>query len=151
MNQQMTQEEMNKIAEEVWASCPVKAVTSSAMSFVLGGAMGLFLGSLDFHSTTEIAHLPLREQLKIIGKDMRGRVVGSAKSLGVIGGIFAGTECAVESFRAKSDVYNGAVAGCITGGGLAGRSGPKAALGGCVSFAAFSVAIDHFFIRRLDD
>ena len=39
---------------------------------------------------------------------------------------------------------NGVAAGCITGGVLAAKAGPQAALVGCAGFAAFSAAIDYY-------
>jgi hypothetical protein len=57
----------------------------------------MFLSSIDFTSTTEISDKPFRQQLRIIGKDMKTRTVSSAKSLSVVAAIFAGTECVVES------------------------------------------------------
>ena len=44
-------------------------------------------------------------------------------------------------------MVNPVVAGFVAGGVLARNSGPKAALGGGVAFAAFSFAID-LFLRR---
>jgi import inner membrane translocase subunit TIM22 len=64
--------------------------------------------------------------------------------------IYAGVECGVESVRAKNDIYNGVAAGCITGGGLAFKSGPQAALIGCAGFAAFSTASMYLCCLILD-
>jgi len=50
--------------------------------------------------------------------------------------------------RAKHDTTNTAVAGCVTGGALAVKGGPKATCIGCAGFAAFSVAIEKFFDRH---
>jgi len=50
-------------------------------------------------------------------------------------------------YRAKNDMINPIAAGFVAGGVLARNSGPKAALGGGLAFAAFSAAID-LFIRR---
>ncbi|ORZ38037.1 mitochondrial import inner membrane translocase subunit Tim17 family protein [Catenaria anguillulae PL171] len=147
------QQDVEKMLKAAWESCPVKAITSTGMGFIFGGAMGFFLSSIDFTSTTHIADKPFKEQLRIIGSEMKTRTVSSAKSLAVIGGIFSGVECGVESFRAKSDLYNGAIAGCITGGGLAARSmrnGPYGVLTGCAGFAAFSTAIDYYFKHGSD-
>jgi hypothetical protein len=55
----------------------------------------------------------------------------------------------IESFRAKNDIWNGVSAGCFTGAALAASGGPKAMIGGCVGFAAFSAAIDYW-IRHSD-
>jgi import inner membrane translocase subunit TIM22 len=50
-------------------------------------------------------------------------------------------------YRAKNDIGNSIAAGFISGGILARNSGPKAALGGGLAFAAFSAVID-LFLRR---
>jgi hypothetical protein len=50
-------------------------------------------------------------------------------------------------YRAKNDIANSVAAGFVAGGILARKSGPKAAFGGGLAFAAFSAAID-LFLRR---
>jgi len=72
----------------------------------------------------------------------------SGKGFGKVGALFAGIECVIESYRAKNDIYNSAASGFLAGGILARNSGPKAAIGGGLAFAAFSSAIDIFFLRR---
>lgn len=91
-----------------------------------------------------ITTLPMREQLKAGFRDMGARSFSSAKNFGKVGAIFAGTECCIEGFRAKNDLKNGVMAGCITGGMLAAPAGPQAAAIGCAGFAAFSLAIDAY-------
>lgn len=49
-----------------------------------------------------------------------------------------------EQERAKHDIVNGVLAGCITGGILGARGGPKGITLGCAGFAAFSTVIDSF-------
>lgn len=46
---------------------------------------------------------------------------------------------------------NAVAAGFISGGILARSSGPKAAFGGAVAFAAFSAAIDLFLRRETSE
>jgi len=75
----------------------------------------------------------------------------SAKNFGMVGAIFSGTECCIEGFRAKNDLYNGVAAGCITGGALAAKAGPQAAAVGCAGFAAFSAAIDYYMRMPEDE
>jgi import inner membrane translocase subunit TIM22 len=58
--------------------------------------------------------------------------------------MFAGSECVIEKFRAKHDIYNSVYAGCATGAVLAKGGGPKAMCIGCGTFAAFSALIDKF-------
>jgi mitochondrial import inner membrane translocase subunit TIM22 len=91
-----------------------------------------------------ITSLPLKEQLRKGFKDMGSRSFSSAKNFGKVGAIFAGTECCIEGLRAKNDLSNGVIAGCITGGVLAAPAGPQAAAVGCAGFAAFSAAIDYY-------
>ncbi|CCK72847.1 translocation channel protein TIM22 KNAG_0L02310 [Huiozyma naganishii CBS 8797] len=139
-------------------SCPGKAAISGVTGFALGGVFGLFMASMAYDTPLHVptpsggnlsavqkmADLPMRQQIKIQFADMGKRSYSSAKNFGYIGMIYAGVECVVESTRAKNDLYNGITAGCITGGGLAYKSGPQAALVGCLGFAAFSAAIDAY-------
>ena len=95
--------------------------------------------------------------------DMKNTIVSNAKGFAFIGFVFAGddrllqiarrkvqcwiiagTECVIESYRAKSDVNNAIYSGAVTGGVLGLRAGVKAAGFGAVGFAAFSAAIDYF-------
>ena len=53
---------------------------------------------------TQIANLPLKEQLRRGFKDMGLRSYSSAKNFGLIGAMFAGTECCIEGV---CYMYNG--------------------------------------------
>ncbi|CAF9939595.1 MAG: Mitochondrial import inner membrane translocase subunit tim22 [Heterodermia speciosa] len=130
-------------------SCAGKTVVSGGMGFLLGGAFGLFMASMSYDtplgaSGQELTKLPLREQLRRGFKDMGSRSYSSAKNFGLIGAMFAGTECCIEGFRGRNDLKNGIAAGCITGGILGAKAGPQAAGVGCAGFAAFSAAIDYY-------
>ena len=131
-------------------SCPGKSVIAGVTGFGLGAVFGLFMASMSYDTTmgvteaAKISHLPFKQQMKIQFTDMGKRSWSSAKNFGFIGGVFSGVECCVESMRAKNDLYNGALAGCITGGGLAIKTGPQGALFGCAAFAAFSTAIEMY-------
>src|ERR1700712_5104042 len=98
-------------------------------------------------TAANITSYPLREQLRRGFKDMGARSFSSAKNFGKVGAIFSGVECCIEGFRAKNDLKNGVMAGCITGGVLAAPAGPQAAALGCAGFAAFSLAIDSYMRR----
>ena len=60
-----------------------------------------------------------------------------------MGALFAGSECIIESYRARHDSRNSIYAGCATGAILGYSGGPKAMCIGCASFAAFSALIDR--------
>jgi len=81
-------------------------------------------------------------------KDMGKGMWSSGKGFGKVGALFAGIECVIESYRGKNDIYNSVSSGFLAGGILARNSGPKAALGGGLAFAAFSAVIDLVFLRR---
>ena len=109
---------------------------------MVGGAFGAFIGlfssSVAPQNTDKI--MTTRETLI----DMKTTIVSHSKNFAVIGLMFAGTECLVESYRGKSDLRNSVYSGFITGGLLGLRAGPTAAMYGGCGFAAFSVAIDYF-------
>jgi len=151
----LQQQKMIKLMQSSMESCPFKTVLSGGAGFAFGGVFGLFMASMSYDTpmsgaagTTPISSLPLRQQLKVGFRDMGMRSWSSAKNFGMVGAIFAGTECCIEGFRAKNDIYNGVAAGCLTGGALAASAGPQAAALGCAGFAAFSAAIDSYL--RMD-
>ncbi|KAI9027937.1 mitochondrial inner membrane translocase subunit Tim17/Tim22/Tim23/peroxisomal protein PMP24 [Hyaloraphidium curvatum] len=127
-------------------SCPGKTVISGVLGFAMGGVFGAVISTLGTSDmlTEEQLKLKFREQMKISMRQTVDRAKSSAKNLSVVGAAFAGTECVIETYRAKNDVYNGVAAGCITGAGLAARAGPQAMVAGCIGFAAFSAAIDTY-------
>ncbi len=150
---QMTPDEQGEYAAtqimEFMKSCPGKTVMSGVSGFFLGGFFGLFMASMSYDApgmgtAVPFSDLPFKRQMKLMFADMGKRMYSSAKNFGYIGAIYAGTECAIESLRAKNDIYNGVAAGCLTGGGLAVKAGPQAAVIGCAGFAAFSTAIDLY-------
>ncbi|RUS16086.1 mitochondrial import inner membrane translocase subunit tim22 [Endogone sp. FLAS-F59071] len=139
-----------KMMHAVMESCPFKFATSGVIGFGLGAAFGLIMSSFEYSGPTldtEIVKQTTGQQIKSAFKDMGTRSYSMAKNFAVVGAIFSGTECIIESYRAKNDIYNGTTAGCITGGVLAARAGPQAAAFGCVGFAAFSAAIE-WYMRR---
>ena len=139
-------------------SCPVRTALAGGAGFVLGGVFGLFIASMSYDTpmhhpgstaSPAITSLPIRQQLRVGLKDMGSRSYSTAKNFAIVGTIYAGTECAIESLRARHDMYNSISSGCITGGILAKSAGPKAAAVGCAGFAAFSAAIDYY-MNRMD-
>ncbi|KAG2180408.1 hypothetical protein INT44_003412 [Umbelopsis vinacea] len=144
------QERQIQIIHGVMESCPFKFATSGVIGFGLGAAFGLFMSSFEYAGPTmtdEMVKQTTKQQMKSALKDMGTRSYSMAKNFAVVGAIYSGTECCIESYRAKNDLYNSAAAGCITGGLLAHRSGPQSAALGCAGFAAFSTAIDWYMKR----
>ena len=130
-------------------SCLAKSIMSGGAGFALGGAFGLFMSSMAYDTPLsaqgqQLTSLPWKQQLRAGLKDMGSRSYSSAKNFAMIGALYSGTECCVEGLRAKNDLTNSAVAGCLTGGALGVRAGPSAAALGCAGFAAFSTAIDAY-------
>lgn len=137
-------------------SCPAKTVIAGGMGFGLGGMFGIFMSSMRYDTpmsgqSAAMQSIPMREQLKTGFRDMGRSSWSSAKNFGYIGALFAGTECCIEGFRAKNELSNGVMAGCLTGGFLSRNAGPQAAALGCAGFAAFSGAIDYYMRLPSDD
>ncbi|OQO15242.1 Mitochondrial import inner membrane translocase subunit tim22 [Cryoendolithus antarcticus] len=157
--QQMQEQQMIRLMQNTMESCPGKTVIAGGMGFALGGVFGLFMSSMRYDTPMSTASsmnpaltsLPIRQQLAAGFKDMGKASYSSARNFGYIGAVFAGTECAIEGFRAKNDLYNGVAAGCLTGGFLAKGGGPQAMAIGCAGFAAFSAAIDAYMRMPSDD
>lgn len=53
----------------------------------------------------QLANLPVREQLRRGFKDMGSRSFSSAKNFGLVGAIFAGTECCIEGVTLPCSRY----------------------------------------------
>ncbi|XP_015632050.1 mitochondrial import inner membrane translocase subunit TIM22-4 isoform X1 [Oryza sativa Japonica Group] len=124
--------------QDIWNNCAVRSVVSGVMGGGLGVLMGLFFGALENPITAE--EMTARQQIVYQAKQMGRRSISNAKTFAVMGLIFSAAECVIEKARAKHDTTNSAVAGCVTGGALAAKGGPKATCVGCVGFATFSVS-----------
>ncbi|XP_031271853.1 mitochondrial import inner membrane translocase subunit TIM22-4 [Pistacia vera] len=133
-------------AQEVWNNCAVRSVVSGVMGGGLGFAMGIFLGALDNPIMQE--EMTGRQQFMYTMRQMGQRSWSSAKTFAVMGLVFSAAECVIEKARAKHDTTNTVVAGCVTGGTMSAKGGPKAACVGCAGFAAFSVVIEKFLDRH---
>ena len=58
-------------------------------------------------SGQHLTDLPLREQLRRGFRDMGSRSFSSAKNFGLVGAIFAGTECCIEGVSYKLHELHG--------------------------------------------
>jgi len=63
---------------------------------------------------------------------IKARAPVTGGNFGVWGGLFSTFDCAIKGWRQKEDAWNAISSGFLTGGCLALRSGPKAALGSAI-------------------
>ncbi|KAK1321188.1 Mitochondrial import inner membrane translocase subunit TIM22-1 [Acorus calamus] len=132
--------------QDIWNNCVVRSAVSGIMGGGLGLFMGMFLGALDNPLMQE--EMSAKQQFIYTAKQMGRRSWGSAKTFAVMGLVFSAAECVVEKARAKHDITNTVAAGCVTGGAISAKGGPKAACMGCAGFATFSVLIEKFMDRH---
>jgi len=132
-------------------SCVAKTILAGGGGFALGALFSLMSSSFAYEDPLlrqqTQAGLNTGQKAKEILKETGKGMWRSGRGFGKVGALFAGTECVIEGYRAKNDMVNPVAAGFVVGGILARNSGPKAAVGGGLAFAAFSAAID-LFIRR---
>ncbi|XP_020267350.1 mitochondrial import inner membrane translocase subunit TIM22-4-like isoform X2 [Asparagus officinalis] len=105
--------------QDIWNNCAVRSVVSGVMGGGLGLFMGLFLGALDNPLMQE--EMSAKQQFIYTAKQMGRRSWGSAKAFAIMGLTFSAAECIVEKARAKHDMTNTVVAGCVTGGAMSAR------------------------------
>ncbi|KAJ7582578.1 Tim17/Tim22/Tim23/Pmp24 family-domain-containing protein [Mycena floridula] len=133
-------------------SCAFKTVLAGGAGFGIGAFFSLMSASFAYEDpllrAQTAAGQNTTQKASQIFKDMGKGMWTSGRSFGKVGALFAGIECVIESYRGKNDIYNSVGSGFLAGGILARNSGPKAAVGGGLAFAAFSAAIDLFFLRR---
>ncbi|PPQ63020.1 hypothetical protein CVT24_005966 [Panaeolus cyanescens] len=133
-------------------SCAVKTVLAGGAGFGIGAFFSLMSASFAYEDpylrAQTQAGMNTTQKAGQIFKEMGRGMWTSGKGFGKVGALFAGIECVIESYRGKNDIYNSVSAGFVAGGVLARNSGPKAAFGGGLAFAAFSAAIDLLFLRR---
>ncbi|XP_051172217.1 mitochondrial import inner membrane translocase subunit Tim22 [Leptopilina boulardi] len=129
-----------KRVEMVMESCVFKSFMSCVIGFGLGAAIGLFTSSVN----PNVAAVEKQQTVREIFHEMKTTTLGYAKNFAMVGCVFSAVECAIESYRGKSDWKNGTYAGGVTGGLIGLRAGVKAGIVGAAGFAAFSTAIDYY-------
>ena len=132
-------------------SCGGKAAIGVIGGGTMGLLMGVFLGAMSDATPPvqviagrDVPQAPLREQLRTTMRATGEKSRYWCRNFAFITGVFGGSECLVEKYRGKHDVWNSVASGCITGAALQAKSGPQAAAVGCGGFAAFSLVIDSF-------
>lgn len=129
-----------KLIESAMESCIFKSIASCVIGYGLGAAIGLFSSSVN----PNMASIEKQQTVREVFREMKTTTLGYAKNFAVVGCVYSATECAIESYRGKSDWKNGTYAGGLTGGIIGLRAGVKAGLIGAAGFAAFSTAIDYY-------
>jgi len=122
-------------------SCPLKSAIACVLGGVLGLGFGVFTASLDPAYTMGD---PSKLTVRTVFKEMGQRSLSYGKNFAMLGMMFAGTECFIEQYRAKTDWKNGTTAGGLVGGLIGLRAGFKGGLFGAIGFAAFSTLIDYY-------
>jgi len=132
-------------------SCGGKAAIGVFGGGVMGLLMGVFLGAMSDSAPPiqviagkEVPQAPLKEQVRTTMRATAEKSLYWCRNFAFITGVFGGSECLVEKFRGKHDVWNSVASGCITGAALQAKQGPQSAAIGCGGFAAFSLVIDSF-------
>jgi len=130
-------------------SCGGKAAIGVFGGAVCGLFMGIFLGAMSDMTPPvtvingkEVPQAPLKEQMRTTMRATGEKCLYWSRNFAFITGVFGGTECLVEKYRGKHDVWNAAIGGCVTGAALQAKQGPQAAAIGCGGFAVFSLVID---------
>ena len=130
-------------------SCGSKAAIGVIGGGVMGLLMGVFMGALTDMTPPvtiiegkEVPQAPLKEQMRTTLRATADKSMYWCRQFAFITGVFGGSECLVEKYRGKHDVWNAVVSGCITGAAMQAKQGPQASAIGCGGFAAFSLVID---------
>ncbi|KZP10672.1 Tim17-domain-containing protein [Athelia psychrophila] len=131
-------------------SCVAKTAIAGVGGFAIGGLFSLMSASFAYEDPL-MRDRNATQKARDIFREMGKNMYSSGKGFAKVGALFAGTECVIEGYRGKNDMYNSVGAGFFAGGVLARNSGPKAVLGGGLAFAAFSAAIDLFLRREPAD
>ncbi|XP_029644431.1 mitochondrial import inner membrane translocase subunit Tim22 [Octopus sinensis] len=137
---QLTRPQEEIMISRMFESCIFKSGISCVLGFALGGAFGLFTAGIDPMSTMSTE----TPTTKLVLKEMKARTLSYGKNFALVGAMFAGTECTLETIRGKTELLNGTLSGGIVGGVLGLRAGLKAGVFGALGFAAFSTAIDYY-------
>ncbi|CAB3219903.1 unnamed protein product [Arctia plantaginis] len=135
-----------KMIESTIESCPFKSVTSCIIGYGLGAVVGLFTSSLMPNVTDPTAQQ--NQTAREILREMKNSMLSYAKNFAILGAVFSGVECCIETARGRSDWKNGTYAGGVTGGLIGLRGGLRAGLFGAAGFAAFSTVIDYYMHQR---
>lgn len=103
--------------------CPYRIVDDAGNAFLFG-----FVGGSIWHFFGGIRNAPSGKKLELAWSRVTTRAPILGGSFAVWGTLFSACDCTLTYFRKKEDPWNAILAGGITGGVLAARAGPKAAV-----------------------
>jgi len=129
-------------------SCVIKGGVGVLGGYVMGLFMGMLFAPMEQNiSDPSFQKHSFKQQAKTSLRDIGKRSNSFGKNFMVVGGLFGASDCFVSKWRGKQDCWNGTIAGFITGGLLAIRSGPSGAALGAAGFGVFSYGIDKMMER----
>lgn len=103
-------------------SCSFKIIQGAVIGYGVGIGWGMFMGAMGDVSPIqiiqgrEVPQAPLREQVRAGFKGTASKAKGWGKSFCILSALFGGIECLIEKYRAKHDVWNPVISGCVVGG-----------------------------------
>lgn len=74
----------------------------------MGGAFGLFMSSFEYAGPVmneDLVKQTTKQQIKHAFKDMGTRSLSMAKNFGLVGMIYSGTECCIESVSPNNNFF----------------------------------------------
>lgn len=74
----------------------------------MGGAFGLFMSSFEYAGPVmneDLVKQTTKQQIKHAFKDMGTRSLSMAKNFGLVGMIYSGTECCIESVSSNNSFF----------------------------------------------
>eukprot|EP01025_Chloroclados_australasicus_P065562 TRINITY_DN8933_c1_g1_i2.p2 TRINITY_DN8933_c1_g1~~TRINITY_DN8933_c1_g1_i2.p2 ORF type:complete len:208 (-),score=18.43 TRINITY_DN8933_c1_g1_i2:467-1090(-) len=142
-----TQEEW--VQYQIWDwinnSCIVKGIGGVVGGGICGVMFGLLFGTMDME-TTHDPDKKMGQVLREMAKATWIRCGQYARSMAVFGAVYFPLECYVEKFRAKHDLLNPTIGGCLAGAYFGYGGGLTGMCAGCAFVGGMSAAIDHFLI-----
>ena len=100
-------------------SCGGKAAIGVFGGGIMGLLLGVFMGALSDATPPiqviggkEVPQAPLREQMRVTFRATADKSLYWCRNFAFITGVFGGSECLVEKYRGKHDVWNSVMSGC---------------------------------------